>query len=160
MIEEHKRLDELKKNEELKRKQMQKNMIINVNEEENNQKQIFICEEDDLKFYSEKQYLKHYEEQHPNLYPFYCDKCEKGFNSLNALLAHKNDSFKHRQQNFETYFYCKVCNRRFKSKLALNAHLKDKNHFHRFQCSICDKIFTSEMALNNHCKDKAHFSEE
>ena len=58
MIEEHKRLDELKKNEELKRKQMQKNMIINVNEEENNQKQIFICEEDDLKFYSEKKLFK------------------------------------------------------------------------------------------------------
>ena len=74
--------------------------------EENEERRIFICEIDSIKFYNEKDYLEHYEEEHSDTYPFYCEPCERGFNSLGALISHKNNSFKHRHINiFDFYIY-------------------------------------------------------
>ena len=61
-------------------------------------KQIFICEIDSMKFYNEKDYLEHYDEEHPDDYPFYCGPCNQGFNSVEAILSHKNNSLKHRNR--------------------------------------------------------------
>ena len=156
LIEKLKSLEDQKNKKEL---QFKHNLINNIYDKENKPNEIFICEEDGINFFSEKSYLEHYDEEHPDSYPFFCDKCDKGFNSLNAYSAHKNDSFKHKNGNVIHNFYCNVCNRKFGSKFALNAHLKDKGHFKNFQCHICGKIFMSKMAIDNHCKDKKHFVE-
>ena len=103
LIEKHKSLEEQKNKIEL---QFKHNLINNIFDEENKPNEIFICEEDGINFFSEKSYLDHYDEEHPDLYPFFCDKCDKGFNSLNAFSAHKNDSFKHKNGNVIHNFYC------------------------------------------------------
>ena len=82
-------------------------------------KQIFICEIDSMKFYNEKDYLEHYDEEHPDDYPFYCGPCNQGFNSVEAILSHKNNSLKHRNRT-TTYFFnfnCRICNRKSELKM-------------------------------------------
>ena len=46
------------------------------------------CYRDGSKFQTEKNYVKHFEKYHPDDYPFYCDECNKGFYSYNAIEDH------------------------------------------------------------------------
>ena len=152
------RQNELKRQEELRNLEEKRKLIDQQQRmEENEERRIFICEIDSIKFYNEKDYLEHYEEEHSDTYPFYCEPCERGFNSLGALISHKNNSFKHRHINNKFNFYCGICRRKFKNKASLTTHVIDKKHF---QCKICGKVFASKFAVNMHCRNVNHCDED
>ena len=83
-------MDELKKQEEMKKKYYHNN--------EYYEKKIYICQIDSVKFFNEDDYLEHYDEEHPDTYPFYCELCKRGFNHEKALISHINTSFKHKKR--------------------------------------------------------------
>ena len=122
-------------------------------EEDEEEENFFICEEDGMKFPSEKAYLCHYNEEHPNLYPFYCRNCNKGFNSENGLLSHEKNSMKHKRKINVSNAFCYICKRKFGNKFALKSHIYKERHF---QCNICGRIFLSRFAIESHCRDKNH----
>ena len=135
----------IRKKEEYQ-KQFEKNMMNQTLHIENRPNQLFICGEDGKRIISERAYIQHFDEEHPNLFPFFCNICDKGFNSLNSLLDHKQNSLKHKRGNNARNFYCKVCKRRFASKFALNSHLKDKGHY---LSRARGRSFLSKMPINN-----------
>ena len=114
-----------------------------------------------------------------NLDLYYCEICDKYFNSKDAkdqhwkIKGHDNEVFccKICNKYFNTQeakeqhcklkkhieiFFCKVCNKIFNSKDAKETHCKMKNHNEIF-CKICKKTFNSEEAKDEHCKVKKHF---
>ena len=53
-----------------------------------NQDFYYYCYLDEKKFNNEKDYINHFSKYHKNDYPFYCDKCKKGFYSFQAIEDH------------------------------------------------------------------------
>ena len=48
------------------------------------------CYHDHIRYIDEEAYVKHFKEQHPEDYPFYCEECKKGFFSYDAIQNHNN----------------------------------------------------------------------
>ena len=117
------------------------------------EKNIYICQIDSVKFFNEDDYLEHYDEEHPDTYPFYCELCKRGFNHEKALISHINTSFKHKKKNKIPNLYCKICDKKFITKEDLVTHNIDNKHF---QCKKCGKIFAYNIAINMHCNALNH----
>ena len=84
--EESKRLEELKQQEELRKKDEIKKM--KENKANSNKDYFYECYLDNKKFDSEKEYINHFSKYHSKDYPFYCDKCKRGFYSFQAIENH------------------------------------------------------------------------
>ncbi len=85
---------------------------------------------------------------------FYCEVCEKPFQTKNSLENHKID-----KDHFVQIFNCKICNKIFQSEEAKEQHCKATKHNEMFCCKICEKYFNSEEAKAQHCKTKNHYEE-
>ena len=90
-----KRIEELKKIEKLqeeeKKKQEELNRINDIKKQyqaESNQDVYYECYLDKKRFKNEKEYVYHFSKYHNNDYPFYCDLCNKGFYSFQAIENH------------------------------------------------------------------------
>ena len=80
--------EERKRQEELKKKNEMKTNIKNQQKVKVNQDFYYYCYLDEKKFNNEKDYINHFSKYHKNDYPFYCDKCKKGFYSFQAIEDH------------------------------------------------------------------------
>ena len=80
---ENKIINDQIKNEDIKFEKDKK-----VNQNENADFSYYECYRDSKKFNNEKSYIKHFEKYHYDDYPFYCDECNKGFFSSNAIENH------------------------------------------------------------------------
>ena len=80
--------EERKRQEELKKKNEMKTNIKNHQKVKVNQDFYYYCYLDEKKFNNEKDYINHFSKYHKNDYPFYCDKCKKGFYSFQAIEDH------------------------------------------------------------------------
>ena len=85
--EERKRQEELKRQEE-ERKKDEIKKIKQQNKTKSNKDYFYECYLDNKRFNSEKEYINHFSKYHNNDYPFYCDKCKKGFYSFQAIENH------------------------------------------------------------------------
>ena len=147
-----KKKDELKRKEEIRKIQSTKRLMEEKrNSEESKSKEEMKSQKTDLfknnNRNEEKKVIIN------DINHFYCNLCNRGFNSQEALLSHKKNSFKHKI--ITGNFLCGICKRKFNSISALENHERSKQHF---QCNICWKTFSSKMAINNHCKDLNHNS--
>ena len=115
----------------------------------------FIIETNGKKLFNEETFSEHYEDENSDTYPFYCNYCDRGFFSQEALSSHEKDALKHRQLFNALNFICGICKRKFSSKSALENHERAKQHF---QCNICGKTFASKKAIIMHSKDLNHNS--
>ena len=85
--EERKRQEKLKRQEE-ERKKDEIKKIKQQNKTKLNKDYFYECYLDNNRFNSEKEYINHFSKYHNNDYPFYCDKCKKGFYSFQAIENH------------------------------------------------------------------------
>ena len=85
--EERKRQEKLKRQEE-ERKKDEIKKIKQQNKTKSNKDYFYECYLDNKRFNSEKEYINHFSKYHNNDYPFYCDKCKKGFYSFQAIENH------------------------------------------------------------------------
>ena len=169
-LERLKRKEEVMKYEELKRKEKlkeedQKNEIEQLQEEDfgNQNDNNYICYIDKQSFPSEKLYVEHFQKEHSDDYPFYCDICKKGF--LHEEDKNKHDNAKHsnnnNRNNSNIHCWCKVCGREFSSKQLMNKHIKDQKHSldnYPYYCRICPYRFSSKNELYDHIKYYNHYS--
>ena len=134
------------------------NMFYNNNatkENNNKEKKEIISETNDKKLLNKESFSENFKDEHPDTYPFYCNHCDRGFFSQEALLSHEKDSSKHRKIMNTLNFLCDICKRKFRSKSALENHERAKQHF---QCNICGKTFASKKAIIMHSKDLNHYT--
>ena len=61
---------------------------INSDENKHDNFSYYECYRDGQKFNDEKSYIKHFEKYHYDDFPFYCEQCNKGFFSSNAIENH------------------------------------------------------------------------
>ncbi|KIJ50646.1 hypothetical protein M422DRAFT_224621 [Sphaerobolus stellatus SS14] len=98
----------------------------------------------------------------------YCDRCERGFNSLHGLQRHEADSPKHHicddcDMDFATWVgleqhwiqsgrhaYCRICQEHFNGDEDLDDHY-DEAHY---PCKSCNKLFNNERGLHEHNRQK------
>ena len=86
--EQKKKEEERKRQEELRKKNEMMKNIKNQQKVKVNQDFYYYCYLDEKKFNNEKDYINHFSKYHKNDYPFYCDKCKKGFYSFQAIEDH------------------------------------------------------------------------
>ena len=124
----------------------------------------YICYIDEQAFPTEKLYVEHFQKEHPDDFPFYCDQCEKGFKHEED--KNKHDNAKHNgnikysvyKKNYDMSnysYYCKKCGESFACMVEWSKHVKIYNHY-PYICKKCQKKFLKKHALDNHCKDKNH----
>jgi len=93
-LEEKQKLEQIRKQQEEKRPD---NLILPKHKELDNftrEEYYYICYHDGKTFEDESKYMQHFNKFHSDDFPFYCDICEKGFNSYNAIDQH-NRAKKH-----------------------------------------------------------------
>lgn len=82
----------LKKKQKKKQEDPKKINDIKLNNKKEKEKEgssyYYECYRDGKTFEEEKEYIKHFKKYHPNDFPFYCDKCDRGFYSYNAIENH------------------------------------------------------------------------
>ena len=57
------------------------------------------CYHDNQIFKKEKSYIKHYQTEHPDDFPFYCRVCNKGFMASQSLESHIKNSKRHKKNS-------------------------------------------------------------
>ena len=86
---EKKRQEELKREEELnKNEEIKKQEDIQIEIDQYNVIKHYKCYIDKKAFISEREYVEHFRKYHKNDYPFYCEKCNKGFYSYQSSKNH------------------------------------------------------------------------
>ena len=78
----------MNKNEEIKKQE-----DIQIEIDQYNVIKHYKCYIDKKAFISEREYVEHFRKYHKNDYPFYCEKCNKGFYSYQSSKNH--NKFKH-----------------------------------------------------------------
>ena len=82
----------LKKKQKKKQEDPKKINDIKLNNKKEKEKEgssyYYECYRDGKTFEEEKEYIKHFKKHHLNDFPFYCDKCDRGFYSYNAIENH------------------------------------------------------------------------
>lgn len=104
----------------------------------------FNCTKCERKFNS-RNALKYHLRTHTGLRPHQCDTCDKSFYALNALKAHK------RTHTGDKPYKCEYCQRDFRQwgdlkYHVVSKHTDDKNH----QCEYCGKAFSRKYSLVLH----------
>ena len=87
-FEEPEKLGEIKKTKDNKTQKMNDNS--KSQKKMKNQQYFYECYIDKKTFKSEKGYVDHFINCHKNDYPFYCEKCKKGFYSYQAINNHNS----------------------------------------------------------------------
>ena len=101
-------------------------------DDDKEQEYYYECYHDNIRYLTEKQYVEHFQKVHPNDYPFYCEVCERGFLSEEAIESHYNYSITHNnkitKKKNKNNLTCKTCGKTFKDKMAIYQHCRDKKH--------------------------------
>ena len=87
--------EEIKKQEDIQIEIDQYNVIKQekIEKKVRNMEYYYKCYIDKKAFISEREYVEHFRKYHKNDYPFYCEKCNKGFYSYQSSKNH--NKFKH-----------------------------------------------------------------
>lgn len=107
----------------------------------------FICSECG-KGFTTSAILKDHLSTHSGQKRFACDMCDKSYNRLSYLSAHKKIVHK----GFPSHF-CRVCAERFTSAAELTEHIISEHKIadqNPHVCDQCDKIFLFPASLLNH----------
>ena len=89
-----------------------------------------------------------------NIGGFFCETCDRKFNSKNAANQHMDA-----RDHWAPRFGCQTCDREFHSKHAASQHMDAKDHWApTFPCEACDREFNSQNAASQHMDDKDHWS--
>uniref|UniRef100_A0A1I8PBT1 C2H2-type domain-containing protein n=1 Tax=Stomoxys calcitrans TaxID=35570 RepID=A0A1I8PBT1_STOCA len=91
--------------------------------------------------------LKYHMRTHSGLRPHQCDICDKSFFAIGALKAHT------RTHTGDKPFECEICNRKFRQwgdlkYHTVSIHSSEKNH----QCEFCGKAFSRKYSLVVHLR--------
>lgn len=91
--------------------------------------------------------LKYHHRTHSGLRPHQCDTCGKSFFAVGALKAHT------RTHTGDKPFVCEHCNRKFRQwgdlkYHTISIHSNEKNH----QCEFCGKAFSRKYSLVVHLR--------
>ena len=78
----------MKRQEEELKKQKEKKQTETVNNSSDDCSYYYECYIDGKTFDNEKQYLNHFNKKHKNDYPYYCNECNRGFYSYDAICQH------------------------------------------------------------------------
>ena len=82
------KINEIKENQIKKEEDIKVEKALIDDKSENKEYSYYVCYSDGKKFQNEINYIKHFEKYHPNDFPFYCELCQKGFYSSNAIENH------------------------------------------------------------------------
>ena len=122
----------------------------------------FKCEFCDLKFWSERKYLRHYKTHVPKKKKtFKCNKCDGEFGGLQALTKHlkTHEISLPRERQEIRYHKCHICDYKSNKKFNLSTHVwrvherkVDKRPKPKIfpKCSFCDYTSQSRYVVSRH----------
>ena len=112
-----------------------------------------ICDECDAVFPSKIAYRRHLDDQHPDLRPFKCLQCGKGFRRQKGLTHHKNYVCSNKQARNNEAPSCIQCSITFPNAKEAKRHAARK---HRpelsIKCPSCPTVCKSKKTLRVHQK--------
>jgi len=81
-----------------------------------------------------------------------CDRCDRAFNTTQALQQHKRDAPGH--TGTTARFNCQDCNRSFRTRKGLRDHLRNAPaHTVTPDCQDCKRSFRTDQALQQHLQN-------
>nr|XP_006812793.1 PREDICTED: zinc finger protein 729-like [Saccoglossus kowalevskii] len=105
------------------------------------------CSECGTAFRMKNLLKKHHMADHADVWPFQCDRCEKGFTQSRELSLHKKT---HTQKSYD-HTLCKKCGKSFSTISCLTRHQQNVHVSERqYKCQQCSRDYKSEMSLREH----------